>query len=157
MIVINLSQQTLLYDDGKNQTYQWMISSGRNGVGEREGSGCTPRGKHRIFSKIGAGAPLNSVFVSRLWTGEIYTDALAKKYPGRDWILTRIMQLSGLEDGFNLGGNCDSLKRYIYIHGTPDQTELGRPGSKGCIRMHNNDLIELFDMIALNTPVDIVT
>lgn len=155
MIRINLNQQILTFEDGDANHYVWPISSGKNGIGEIEDSGCTPRGKHRIYSKIGAGAPVNSVFVGRQWTGEIYTPALAKRYPKRDWILTRIMQLSGLELGFNQGENCDSLKRYIYIHGTPDETTLGQPGSRGCIRMHNADLLKLFDMVILNTLVEI--
>lgn len=155
MIKIDLKKQILRYHDNQDNIYEWVISSGKNGIGEIEGSGCTPRGKHRIYSKIGDGAPVNSVFVGRQWTGEIYTIKLAEQFPERDWILTRILQLSGLEFGFNLGGNRDSLRRYIYIHGTPDQTILGYPGSKGCIRMRNTDLIHLFDMVNLNTLVNI--
>lgn len=155
MIRIDLKSQTLIYEDEYANRYVWPVSSGKNGIGELEGSGCTPRGKHRIYSKIGGGAPVNSVFVARQWTGEIYTSGLEKQYPQRDWILTRILQLSGLEPGFNLGGNRDSLDRYIYIHGTPDETKIGNPGSKGCIRMRNADILELFDMVSLNTLVEL--
>ncbi len=155
MIRIDLNHQIMLFEDDQGKNYVWPISSGLKGIGELEGSGCTPRGKHRIYSKIGDGAPINSVFVGRQWTGEIFTEELAQKNPDRDWILTRILQLSGLEEGFNLGGNRDSLQRYIYIHGTPDQTKLGQPGSKGCIRMNNKHLLQLFDKVALNDMVEI--
>ena len=122
-------------------------------MGETFGSYCTPRGKHIIRAKIGAGQPLNTVFVKRRPTGEIYTPQLGEQYPGRDWILTRILWLSGNEVGFNRLGNCDTMRRYIYIHGTPDSTKLGQPGSKGCVRMRNTDLIALFDLVPAYTEV----
>jgi L,D-transpeptidase YbiS len=122
-------------------------------VGEISGSYCTPRGRHIIRAKIGAGQPLNTVFVKRRPTGEIYTPQLGEQYPGRDWILTRILWLSGNEVGFNRLGNCDTMRRHIYIHGTPDSTKLGQPGSKGCVRMRNTDLIALFDLVPTYTEV----
>ncbi len=122
-------------------------------MGEISGSYCTPRGRHIIRAKIGAGQPLNTVFVKRRPTGEIYTPQLGEQYPGRDWILTRILWLSGNEVGFNRLGNCDTMRRYIYIHGTPDSTKLGHPGSKGCVRMRNTDLIALFDLVPTYTEV----
>lgn len=131
----------------------YPVSTGKNGMGELEGSECTPRGWHRVHSRIGVEAEINSVFVSRQWTGEIYTAQLAANFPGRDWILTRILQLDGLEEGRNKGGKVDSLQRYIYIHGTPDTTELGIPGSRGCIRMNNLAVIELANWVAIDTPV----
>ncbi|KTD49508.1 putative ErfK/YbiS/YcfS/YnhG protein [Legionella rubrilucens] len=131
----------------------YTVSTGKNGLGERMGSECTPRGWHRIHSRIGLDAVENSVFVGREWTGEIYDASLATCYPGRDWILTRILQLDGLEPGRNQGGEVDSLKRYIYIHGTPDSTPLGIPGSRGCIRMRNKDMIEVADWVAVDTRV----
>ena len=122
-------------------------------MGEISGSYCTPRGRHIIRAKIGAGQPLNTVFVKRRPTGEIYTPQLGEQYPGRDWILTRILWLSGNEVGFNRLGNCDTMRRYIYIHGTPDSTKLGHPGSKGCVRMRNTDLIAFFDLVPTYTEV----
>jgi lipoprotein-anchoring transpeptidase ErfK/SrfK len=95
----------------------------------------------------------NSVFVAREWTGEVYSDHLAQDNPGRDWILTRILQLDGLEPGRNKGGDVDSLRRYIYIHGTPDSTVLGVPGSRGCIRMRNKELICLAQWATTDTLV----
>lgn len=153
-IVIDIAQQTLFLMGGVERRY--LISSALNGVGEREGSGCTPRGQHVISDKIGAGQPINSVFVGRVPTNEIYNDALAVQYPARDWILTRILWLYGLEPQFNQGQGCDSHSRYIYIHGTPDTEPMGIARSHGCIRMRNHDLLELFDLVEVGTPVDIV-
>lgn len=134
----------------------YSVSTATNGVGEQSGSYCTPRGKHSIRAKIGANQPLNTVFVERRPTGEIYTPELGALYPGRDWILTRILWLSGKEVGFNRLGACDTMRRYIYIHGTPDSTKLSQPGSKGCVRMRNADLVKLFDLVPVYTEVCIV-
>jgi predicted GNAT family N-acyltransferase len=134
----------------------YPVSTAKNGPGERYGSECTPRGLHGLRAKIGAGCPPNSVFVRRRPTGEIWTPALASKCPGRDWMLTRILWLSGRESGFNRGGDVDSLRRKIYIHGTGDEATLGIPASHGCIRMSNGGVVELFDHLAVGTEVDIV-
>ncbi|GAB4122945.1 MAG: L,D-transpeptidase [Sideroxydans sp.] len=157
-ITIHISTQTLeLFDDNGNLLRRYPVSTAANGVGEEQGSFCTPRGRHVIRAKIGAGQPVNTVFVKRRPTGEIYTAELGQRYPGRDWILTRILWLSGCEPGFNRLGSCDTMRRYIYIHGTPDEVELGRPGSRGCIRMRNADLLDLFDRVPVGTQVQIVT
>lgn len=116
-------------------------------------SGCTPRGMHRIRIKIGAGCPANAVFVGRRATGEIYSQGLAAQQPRRDWILTRILWLSGCESGRNRGGCVDTLRRFIYIHGCPDSEPMGEPASHGCIRMRNRDITELFDFVETGTPV----
>ena len=154
-IVVDLDGQCLfaLYDDGARREY--AVSTAANGPGERNGSECTPRGRHRISDKIGDGCAPGTVFVGRVPTGEIWTPGLAARHPHRDWILTRILWLDGLEPGFNAGGDRDTHARYIYIHGTPESTTLGAPGSHGCIRMANTDLIELFDQVEVGTPVDI--
>ncbi len=141
------TQSAELFDAAGALIKRYAISSALNGAGERNGSFCTPRGRHVIRAKIGAGQPPNTVFVRRRPTGEIYNTDLAAQYPGRDWILTRILWLSGNEPGFNRLGDDDTMRRYIYIHGTPDTVALGTPGSIGCIRMHNNDLIELFERV----------
>ena len=133
----------------------YPVSTAFNGAGEHEGSGCTPRGKHVIADKIGAGQPINSVFVGRVPTGEIYHAELAAQYPERDWILSRILWLHGLEPGFNQGGGCDSHKRYIYIHGTPDTEPMGEARSHGCIRMRNTDMLELFELVEVGTSIEI--
>ena len=157
-ITIHIPTQTLeLFDDGGKLLRRYPVSTGANGVGEESGSYCTPRGKHIIRAKIGAGQPENAVFVRRRPTGEIYTPELGAQHPGRDWILTRILWLSGCEPGYNRLGSCDTMRRYIYLHGTPDTTPLGQPGSKGCVRMRNADLVELFDLVPVGTSVHIVT
>ena len=156
MIHIDLTSQKMTFRSGNQLIGNWLISSGKNGIGEKNGSGCTPRGYHRVYSKIGDKAPVNSVFIGRKWTGEIYNNVLASSQPERDWILTRIIQLDGLEAGFNKYGDVDSLQRYIYIHGTPDDIPLGIPGSKGCIRMRNQDLLQLFSLVDLNMKVNII-
>ncbi len=153
LIKIDAAQQLMYcYEDG-HEVFKYQVSTGKNGMGEQLGSGCTPRGWHVICSKIGLDNLVNSVFVAREWTGEIYSEELAKQFPERDWILTRILQLDGLEPGKNKGGDVDSLSRYIYIHGTPDSVKLGRPGSKGCVRMNNQNIIELAYWVEIGARV----
>jgi len=137
-----------LIESGK-EIIKYTISTARNGSGERMGSECTPRGWHVIKAKIGANQPLNSVFIARRSTGEIYTPELSLHYPARDWILTRILWLGGLQPGFNRYGQVDTTWRYIYIHGCPDHLIRGQPESHGCIRMHNEDILTLFEEIKL--------
>jgi hypothetical protein len=154
-IEVSLAAQMLQLFDGERCLQRYSVSTAVNGAGELQGSGCTPRGRHRIRICIGAGQPLNSVFVGRRPSGEIYSPELAERYPGRDWILTRILWLTGLETGFNRGGAQDTLRRYIYIHGCPDDEPMGVPGSHGCIRMRNRDILELFDRVTAGTLVEI--
>lgn len=149
-------QQLELLDDAGRVVRRYAISTAEKGAGERCGSYCTPRGRHIIRARIGAGQPENAVFVRRRPTGEIYTPELGAQFPGRDWILTRILWLSGCEAGFNRLGENDTMRRYIYIHGTPDSMPLGTPMSHGCIRMRNADLLELFERVPVRTPVEII-
>lgn len=154
-ISINLSAQRLtLRKDGVDWR-SYAVSTGRNGPGEVSGSGCTPRGSHYIRACIGGGLPIGSVFVGRRPTGERYSSALARQYPERDWILTRILWLCGLEPGVNRLGQVDSQRRFIYIHGTPDDQPMGVALSHGCIRMRNSDVVELFDLVCPGTLVTI--
>ena len=155
-IKINITSQELdVYDDHGALLKRYRISSAKNGVGEQNGSYCTPRGKHIVRAKVGAGKPVNTVFVERRPTGEVYSPELARGFPKRDWILTRILWLSGCERGFNRLGRVDTMRRAIYIHGSPDTAEMGKPGSHGCIRMRNQDIVELFDLVPVRTPVEI--
>ena len=155
-IRIDIPRQTLaLLGERGDALAEYDISSAANGVGEVINSECTPRGKHIIRAKIGDGAPLGSVFVGRRPTGEIFAATLRADAPDRDWILTRILWLSGCQPGFNRLGNVDSMRRYIYIHGAPDDVAMGQPGSHGCIRMTGSDVVELFEQVAVGTPVDI--
>ena len=133
----------------------WPVSTAANGPGELEGSECTPRGRHVIRARIGAGAAPGTVFVGRRPTGERYTPALGAAHPDRDWILTRILWLSGTEPGRNRLGRVDTMRRYIYIHGCPDDVDMTTPGSHGCIRMRNDDVVDLFDRVEVGTRVAI--
>ena len=156
-IDINISSQELvLIDNNGIVIYRYSISSAKNGVGEKSGSNCTPRGKHIIRAKIGAGCVENTVFVGRRPTGEIYSTELKEKFPDRDWILTRILWLSGKEIGFNRLGDVDTMRRYVYIHGSPDSVEMGKPGSIGCIRMRNRDIVQLFDHVEVGDFINIL-
>jgi lipoprotein-anchoring transpeptidase ErfK/SrfK len=152
-IFVNTNTQQLhLIQSGETlQTYP--VSTGLKGLGEHKDTDKTPRGWHQIRAKIGGGSPRCTVFIGRRPTGEIYTPALGLMYPNRDWILTRILWLSGLEPGFNRLGDVDTMSRYIYIHGCPEEISLGRPLSHGCVRMHNDALIELFDRVPAGTKV----
>jgi len=155
-ISINIGKQEMdLLDDSGTLLKHYLISSARNGVGERNGSYCTPRGRHIIRAKVGANQPINAVFVERRPTGEIYSPELARRFPVRDWILTRILWLSGCEPGYNRLGAVDTMRRAIYIHGSPDSAEMGKPGSHGCIRMRNQDIAELFELVPIRTLVEI--
>ena len=145
---VSCSEETKLIDV--------LISTAKNGIGQCFGSECTPLGEHRIRAKVGAQQVPNTVFVGRRPTGEIYSPELAKQHPNRDWILSRILWLCGNEKGFNRGGNVDTQRRYIYIHGAPDSHAMGVPSSHGCIKMNNNDIISLFDQVQVGTLVTII-
>ncbi len=142
---------TLIHDDGREESF--VVSTARKGPGERIGSEQTPRGWHVVRARIGAGQPPGAVFVARRPTGEVHTPELAARYPQRDWILTRILWLSGLEPGRNRLGEVDTMRRFIYIHGCPDTDPLGIPGSHGCIKMRNHDVIRVFDAVPVGTRV----
>jgi L,D-transpeptidase YbiS len=155
-IDISIAQQTLtLLDENQQVLARYPVSTAANGVGSLKDSGCTPLGKHIIRAKIGADAPENTVFVGRRQTGEICTSALMAQFPNRDWILTRILWLSGIEFGKNRLGNVDTMQRYIYIHGTPESTDMSKIGSHGCVRMRNADIIALFDLVPAGVEVNI--
>ena len=155
-IHISISRQLLTLIDGVGQVIRsYPISTASRGAGEQYGSYCTPRGKHVIRARIGAGQPVNTVFVARRPTGEIYTENLGRAFPDRDWMLTRILWLSGCEPGRNRLGCVDSMRRFIYIHGSPDTATMGAPGSHGCIRMRNADILQLFELVPPYTPVEI--
>ena len=156
-IRISLPQQTLeLFDARGELLRRYAVSTALNGAGETQGSNCTPRGRHIVRARIGAGAAPNTVFRGRRPTGETWTAQLGNEFPGRDWILSRILWLSGKEPGRNRLGDVDTMRRYIYLHGSPDTASMGSPGSIGCVRMRNQDIIELFDLVPPYTAVDIV-
>lgn len=155
-INIHIDSQTLDLIENQDLVERFPVSTALKGTGQQRGSFCTPLGRHIVRAKIGAGSPPNTVFVGRRPTGEIYSQELAAQFPGRDWMLTRILWLSGCEPGFNRLGEVDTMRRYIYIHGSPDSAEMGKPGSIGCIRMRNADIIRLFDRVPAGIPVEIL-
>lgn len=155
-LLVSVARQHMsVFDEHGELIREYSISTAKAGVGEVSGSYQTPRGQHLIRAKIGAGQVTNTVFVRRRPTGEIWTPELSEAFPGRDWILTRILWLSGCEPGRNRCGNVDTMRRYVYIHGSPDSAEMGIPGSHGCIRMRNVDIVELFNLVPCYTLVEI--
>jgi len=153
---VQIATQKMIVLDQEQCVREYLISTGKNGVGEKFGSEQTPRGLHVIRAKIGMNYPVNAVFVGRRHTGELYTPELRIQFPKRDWILTRIFWLSGLEVAKNRLRDVDTMRRYIYIHGAPDDVAMGMPGSRGCIRMRNNDIIELFKYVPVGTRIKII-
>jgi lipoprotein-anchoring transpeptidase ErfK/SrfK len=152
---VSTAEQRLVLFEGDRELRTYSVSTSRFGVGERRGSFMTPRGRHVIRAMLGAGEPIGAAFVGRRPTGEIYSTELAEKFPERDWILTRILWLSGTEPGRNRLGDVDTMRRFVYIHGAPDSAVMGEPGSIGCVRMSNADVIELFDSVQPGTVVNI--
>ena len=155
-IDIYLQQQVLHLHKDSQLIAEYPVSTARNGAGEKMNSECTPRGQHRIVEKFGDACPVDTVMVGRKPTGEIYTPQLRACYPERDWILTRILRLDGLEEGLNRGGEVDTYERMIYIHGSPDDVQMGAPGSHGCIRMRNEDVLSLYVTVPIGTTVNIL-
>lgn len=155
-IEVHIPTQKLVVFENDKIIREYSVSTAKNGAGEQMGSEQTPRGLHVIRAKVGANCVPNTVFLKRRPTGEIYSSALREQFPDRDWMLTRILWLCGLEKHKNRFGKVDSMRRKIYIHGTPDETEMGVPGSRGCVRMRNSDIIELFDIVPAGTRVMIV-
>ncbi len=154
-IEISIKEQQLRLYARNRLVETYAVSTAANGPGELMDSFCTPRGRHAIAEKIGEGVDPNTVFVARQPTGEIYTPALRDQFPDRDWILTRILWLRGLEPGVNQGGKVDTYQRYIYLHGSPDDVAMGTPGSIGCVRMRNSDIISLFEQVEVGDQVTI--
>lgn len=152
---ISLADQMLYGFAAGRLVLRVPVSSAANGAGERNGSGCTPRGVHQVRARIGDGLPKGAVLKGRRWTGETWTAELHEAFPGRDWILSRILWLSGCEPGRNRMGEVDTFRRYIYLHGTPDCEPMGAPLSHGCIRLRNDDLLELFPQVPLHCRVRI--
>ncbi len=153
---IDVGRQILELWQGERLLQTFPVSTAARGVGERKGSEQTPCGAHYIRARIGGDLPPGAVLCGRRFTGEIWSEALARANPDRDWILSRILWLCGRERGRNRLGDVDSQQRYIYIHGTPETEPMGVPRSHGCIRMRNTDVIALFDLVPVGTPVEIV-
>jgi L,D-transpeptidase YbiS len=153
LIVVNIAEQRLQLLEDDEVVMDVPIATAKSGVGEQSGSEQTPRGWHKVRAMIGADAPENAVFVGRRDTGEVYSPQLREEHPDRDWILTRILWLSGTEPGKNRMGGVDTMRRYIYIHGCPDDDEMGVPSSHGCVKMQNADVVKLFSAVTPGTQV----
>jgi len=154
VVLVSIAQQRLCgFNNTHDLVFDTLVSTAANGIGQQFGSECTPLGQHRIRAKIGAGQATNTVFVGRRPTGEIYSEQLAEENTNRDWILTRILWLCGEQLGFNRGGQVDTQRRYIYIHGAPDSHPMGELSSHGCIKMRNSDIVTLFDQVDIGTSV----
>lgn len=151
MITIDIAQQQLYLDGAASLTLP--ISSALAGVSEQAGSGGTPSGLHLIRARFGDGLPPTAVFQGRRFTGDVYSAELAQQYPERDWILGRILWLGGLEPGRNQGGEVDTFRRFIYLHGTPDDQPMGEPASHGCIRLRPSDMVRLFQSVHVGDRV----
>lgn len=155
LLHISIADQCLYGFSGDDLLLRIPVSTALNGPGELNGSGCTPRGRHLVRARIGKGLPIGAVLRGRRWTGEVWSPALADQFPDRDWILSRIIWLSGCEPGRNRLGNVDTFRRYIYLHGTPDTEPMGVPRSHGCVRLRNADLLELFACVPVHCAVQI--
>ena len=153
LIKVSIDEQRMQLLDGSEVLLDLAVATAANGPGEIMHSECTPRGWHRVRARIGAGCPVNTVFVARRPTGEIYSPELRREHPGRDWMLTRILWLCGMEKGRNRFGDVDSMRRFIYIHGCPEEDVMGVPSSHGCVKMRNADVVRLFDMVPVGTRV----
>lgn len=155
ILQVSIQDQVMQLLEAESVLVEYPVATAKNGTGQQNGSECTPLGQHRIRAKIGAGLPANTVFVGRRPTGELYSDSLGQRYPKRDWILSRILWLCGTEPGLNRFGDVDTMRRYIYIHGAPDAHPMQIPSSHGCVKMRNSDVIDLFERVAVGTPVHI--
>lgn len=146
-IVVSVRDQKLMVVQNGKRTAVYPVSTSKFGLGDSLGRMTTPLGFLQVVQKIGDHAPLGAVFHNRRWTGEV----LRPNTPGRDPIVTRIIWLRGLQ-----AENAHAFGRCIYIHGTPEERNIGRPASYGCIRMRSKDVTELYDQISLGTLVQIV-
>lgn len=155
LLHISIADQMLYgFSDGRLKL-RLAVSTARNGAGEHNGSGCTPRGLHQVRARIGEGLPCGAVLRGRRWTGEVWSPELSALFPEKDWVLTRILWLSGCEPGHNRLGKVDTFRRYIYLHGTPDSEPMGVALSHGCIRLRNTDLLDLFPWVPAGCAVNI--
>jgi lipoprotein-anchoring transpeptidase ErfK/SrfK len=152
---VSVSQQKLFLMNKLDTLRSYDISTSKYGLGSESGSHKTPLGLHRVVEKYGDSAPEGTIFKSRINTGRIAEIEMRPQTTKLDYVTTRILWLDGMEPGKNKGGNVDSYHRYIYIHGTHEEGLIGRPASKGCIRMRNNEVIELHELVPIGTTIRI--
>lgn len=156
IVLVNIKQQTLQVVHKGEITRNYPISSSKFGIGNQENSFKTPLGVHRIAQKIGDGATSGTIFKARIDTGKIANILTTDASSTEDYVTSRILWLEGLEQDKNKGDDIDSFQRYIYIHGTAEEGRIGTPASRGCIRMRNADVIELFNLLEVGTLVNII-
>ncbi len=156
-ITVNIAEQSLsLFDEHGELIKRWPVSTSKYGTGCARNSYKTPLGLHRIHDKIGAAMPIYEVLEGRLPKGNLHElQAQGVELP-EDVITSRILWLEGMEPGRNQGGYVDTCERYIYIHGTSDEDNIGKPASVGCVRMRNEDVVELFRLVEVGTEVNII-
>ena len=153
-IKINVTEQLLsLFDDDGKLLHQYPVSTSKYGTGSRNGSEKTPLGLHRIKNKLGGSMPVNEVFIGRVPHGSLEECQQRGVELPDDVIMSRIMWLEGMEPGRNQGGYVDTYQRYIYIHGTNHEDSIGTPSSIGCIRMRNQDVVDLFRQVEIGSEV----
>ena len=153
LLYVSVKSQKMYHIINNKVVKTFIISTAEKGIGNIKHSDQTPLGLHIVKEKHGDNTPLNGRMIGRIFYGQIstiYNDTSRSK---TDDLTTRIMWLSGEEEGINKGGNVDSYQRYIYIHGTSEEGRLGTPASHGCIRMNNKDILELYNKIAVGTKV----
>ena len=154
-IIVDISEQRLYLYNNDNLVQSFPVSTSKYGEGQIENSFKTPLGLHEIKEKIGDKEPINTIFTARENTNKIAEIQINPNDTENDFVTSRILWLDGLENGINRGVGVDSYSRYIYIHGTHEEGLIGQKASHGCIRMFNNDVIELFDMVSEGTKVQI--
>ena len=154
VILICIKEQKLILIQDNYKIAEYPISTSKFGIGNKIGSNMTPLGYHVVKEKIGDKVPKDSIYIDGEFTKEIATINYLKSFK-EDLITTRVIKLEGLQKGINQGGDIDSYKRGIWIHGTPEECHIGSPASHGCIRMMNDDIISLFDSIEVGTPINI--
>ena len=154
-IIVDISEQRLYLYNNDNLVQSFPVSTSKYGEGQIENSFKTPLGLHEIKEKIGDKAPINTIFTARENTNKRAEIQIKPNDTEDDFVTSRILWLDGLENGINRGVGVDSYGRYIYIHGTHEEGLIGQKASHGCIRMFNNDVIELFDMVSEGTKVQI--
>ena len=153
ILFVSVKEQKMYHIVENTIVKEYLVSTAKKGVGNQKNSDMTPHGLHYIKEKYGSKTPQNGRMIGRVFYGQIakiYYDTTSSK---TDDITSRILWLSGMEKDINKGGNVDSYNRYIYIHGTSEEGKIGTPASHGCVRMLNNDIIELYAKIKNGTKV----
>ncbi len=152
-LYVGIRRQRMYYFKNNQIVSSYPISTSSKGAGNLMGSYKTPTGLHQIAEKIGGNAPLGTLFINKKNTGKVVPVNKSEISIKKDEITSRVLSLKGLQQGINKGKKYDTFSRGIYIHGTSDEASIGRPSSHGCVRMKNDDIMELFDLLSVGTKV----